>query len=168
MDAKSLAATTTCLRHGFTLVEVLIVVVIMSIIAATVISQVSSSTQDARDEVLAFNEKALREQIEIYKVHHRGNAPKVAKESLPQLLLSTNEDGEIGEAGPKYPFGPYVCDGQLPINPITGSNAVRAVAKFPTYLPQWQGGWIYHEPTGQIMANLPGSFVKAPSASPSL
>ena len=42
-------------RKAFTLIEVLIVVVIMAILAATIIPQFSSSTQDAMESALKFN-----------------------------------------------------------------------------------------------------------------
>src|SRR5687767_2144937 len=62
-------------REAFTLIEVLIVVVIMAVLAATIIPQFSSSTKDARESSLRFNLHALRSQIELYKLHHTGAVP---------------------------------------------------------------------------------------------
>ena len=76
-------------RRGFTLIEVLIVVVIMAVLAATIIPQFSSSTRDAKDSALEFNTHTMRSQIELYKVHHNSNYPDQIGDStngyLPQL-----------------------------------------------------------------------------------
>ena len=55
---------------GFTLVEVLIVVVILAVLAATIIPQFSSSTTDAKVAALQFNLNSIRSQIQLYTVHH--------------------------------------------------------------------------------------------------
>ncbi len=47
-------------RNAFTLIEVLIVVIIMAVLAATIIPQFSSSTTDAKISSLKFNLAALR------------------------------------------------------------------------------------------------------------
>ena len=143
-------------RCGFTIVEVLIVVVIMTIIAAAVIPLMSSSTDDARQSTLEYNLHALQKQIDLYKIQHLGNAPVVVDESLPQLLSSTDENGKIG-SGKGYPFGPYMQGNELPINPVAGSNAVKAVATDRTVIQSWRGGWLYQESTGLIMPNEPTS-----------
>ena len=59
----------------FTLVEVLIVVVIMAILAATIIPQFSDSTRDAKVSTTTFNLHTLRSQIELYKTQHNGIVP---------------------------------------------------------------------------------------------
>jgi len=147
-----------CAGGGFTMIEILIVVVIVAIIAASIIPSLTSSADDARQSTMEYNLHELQKQIDAYKIQHLGVAPVVVEESLPQLLSSTDEGGEIG-AGPDYPFGPYIQGGEIPINPVAGSNAVRAVAKFPIQIIGWDGGWLYHESSGRIMANQPGSAV---------
>jgi hypothetical protein len=65
--------------------------------------------------------------------------------------------GEIGAAGPDYPFGPYVADG-LPPNPFDRSNKVTPVAqprKPPTGVVGNLGGWQYDETTGGVWPNHP-------------
>src|SRR5450759_1499239 len=57
-------------QAGFTLVELLIVVIILAILAAIVIPQFSSSTKDAQESALDANLSALRSAIELYKVQH--------------------------------------------------------------------------------------------------
>ena len=59
-------------RSAFTLIEVLIVVVIMAVLAATIIPQFASSTTDAKVSALKFNLHGLRQQVEMYKLQHNG------------------------------------------------------------------------------------------------
>jgi prepilin-type N-terminal cleavage/methylation domain-containing protein len=136
-------------RNAFTLVEVLLVVVIMAILAATVIPQFSTSSEDAKESTLAFNIHTLRSQIELYKLHHKGNAPAITAGDLPQLTTGTNVDGATGTPGDEYPYGPYLVNG-VPPNPITGISTVTAQATWPPSAETETGGWLYHEATGQI------------------
>ena len=59
-------------RHsGFTLIEVLIVVVIMAVLAATIIPQFTRSTTDAKTSAIDFNAHSLRAQIELYRIERK-------------------------------------------------------------------------------------------------
>src|SRR3569833_2823375 len=80
-------------QSGFTLVEVLIVVVIMAILAATIIPQFSNSTNDAKVSTCKFNVNTIRAQIELYKSQHNGALPSL---TLAELTGSTNSTGTIG------------------------------------------------------------------------
>src|SRR5262245_40132923 len=102
--------------HGFTLIEVLIVVVIMSILAGVVISHYLDSADDAKKAVLQHNLNQFRLQIELYKVEHQGLAPQLINGGLPQMIASSNASGVIGPPGLNYPCGPYMPAG-LPLNP---------------------------------------------------
>lgn len=141
-------------RRAFTLIEVLIVVAVMAIVAATVVPAFFSSTSDVKSSVTQYNATVLQTQIDLYMAHHYGNAPSVATRSLPQLLASTNATGESGEKGPDYPFGPYVAD-DMPLNAFTESNTVYPVATFPAEFKGWDTGWLYHQSSGRIEANIP-------------
>ena len=63
------------MQRGFTLVELLIVVIILAILAAIVIPQFSSATTDAQEAALDSNLNALRSAIDLYKVQHNGKYP---------------------------------------------------------------------------------------------
>ena len=166
VDTRAFRKTADFPHGGFTLIEVLIVVVIMAVIAGTLLSRMPSALEDSRESVLEFNLKVMQGQIELYRAQHRGAVPVFADDTLPQLLSPTNEDGETGEEGPAHPFGPYIQGGALPINPLTGSNTVRKVDKLLVQLIGWDGGWLYHEPTGRITANRPGNIIVEVVATP--
>ncbi len=147
-------------RKGLTLIEVLIVVVIMAILAAVVIPQFASSTEDAKASTLRFNLQTLRSQIELYRIHHLGQYPVIQNNDLPQLTNATNAQGEIGTPGPNYPYGPYIQQA-LPANPYDGRNRVVAVptpGQVPTAPADNQGGWQYDATTGMIWPNNPEFF----------
>ncbi len=145
-------------KSGFTLIEILIVVVIMAILAATIIPQLSSSTNDARESTLNFNMHTLRSQIELYRIHHNGNLPQVQNEDLPQLTSSTNAQGQVG-TGSGYEYGPYIDE--VPANPFDGKNRVVSVdlgGAEPTTVADSNGGWQYDPNTGDIWPNNPEFF----------
>lgn len=135
-------------RSGFTLIEVLIVVVIMAVLAATIIPQFSASTDDAKTSSLQFNMHTLRSQIELYRVHHN-EYPELKDGKLEQLTSSTNAGGTIG-TGKDFPYGPYIT-GDLPANSFNDDNSVvvgTGAAKVGT-----AGGWQYEVATGGIWPN---------------
>lgn len=134
---------------GFTLVEVLIVVVIMAVLAATIIPQFADSTTDAKVSTLKFNLHTLRSQIELYRTHHDGDLPTG---TLVELTKATNVSGAQG-TGPNYPFGPYLR--VLPDNPFTNSNTVTVITASPATAAQvtGTGGWLFNTTTGELWAD---------------
>ncbi len=139
-----------CHRNAFTLIEVLIVVIIMAVLAATIIPQFSSSTKDAKESSLQFNLHTIRSQIEMYKVHHLSKYPEFLNFEA-QMTEATNVDG--GSAAPT-PYGPYF--GELPANPFNDSSAIVAVASpgmDPAAVVGGGAGWQYDETTGGFFPN---------------
>ncbi len=72
-------------KSGFTLVEILIVVVILGILAAIVIPQFTSASTEAKQSALVSNLQSVRSQIELYKIHHKLYLRLL---SLPMLLVT--------------------------------------------------------------------------------
>lgn len=127
-------------RNAFTLIEVLIVVVILAVLAATIIPQFSDSTTDAKQSVMEFDLRTLRSQIELYKAH-AGDYPTTLSD-----LTATTADG----------YGPYID--AVPENPFNGSSDEAAVSAVPT-APNGTGeGWLYMNSTGQVWANCAEGF----------
>jgi prepilin-type N-terminal cleavage/methylation domain-containing protein len=144
------------LRRAFTLVEVLIVVVIMAILAATIIPQFSDSSKDAKVSSMKFNLHTLRSQVELYKAQHDGSPPA----DLSNLTARTNAAGAVMGATDDpalFPYGPYIR--VLPDNPFStaaaGSrNAVKAASANPPgasdVTAASAGGWLYHAASGGV------------------
>lgn len=147
-------------RRGFTLVEVLIVVLIVAIVSAVVIVQMQYNSRHAELTTLRYNEATLNQLISVYKNDHFGRVPEVVDNTLPQLLAATDAAGSIGD-GPEFRFGPYVIDGEMPVNFRTQSNNVAQIATYPPAAYQG-GGWLYHRASGRIVADhKPGNPFKA-------
>ncbi|MHC4171078.1 MAG: type II secretion system protein [Planctomycetota bacterium] len=62
-------------RSGFTLVEILIVVVILGILAAIVIPQFTEASTEAKTSSLMTDLQTMRSQIELYKIQHNDDLP---------------------------------------------------------------------------------------------
>jgi general secretion pathway protein G len=136
---------TTEPRSAFTLIEVLIVVVIMAILAATIIPQFTDSTKDAKSSTVLFNLHTLRSQIQLYRTQHNGLAPDAA---LAKLMTTTDVSGATG-TGPNFPYGPYLRE--IPVNAFTNSKTITTTTDDPlTTAPAGTGGWIYNPTTGSI------------------
>jgi general secretion pathway protein G len=144
-------------RRGFTLIEVLIVVALIAVLAATVIPKFASSTKDATEAALQYNLKVMRSRIQAYEAQHFGDYPTIQNNSLPQVTGATNVYGEIGTPGDDYPYGPYL-KGSLPVNPFDQSNKVTPVAvagRRPLGAVGNLGGWQYDASNGAIWPNHP-------------
>jgi prepilin-type N-terminal cleavage/methylation domain-containing protein len=137
-------------RDGFTLIEVLIVVVIMAVLAATIIPQFTSSTKDAQTSTVDFNAHTMRAQVQLYKVQHNGTLPAAANPGT-QLTTSTKADGTAGG-----PFGPYMDE--VPANPFVTDAAKTVQFKAVTGATAGDGstGWQYDPATGGVWPNHTG------------
>src|SRR5664280_2516019 len=93
---------------GFTLIEVLIVVVIMAVLAGSMIPRFLGTADDAKTSTLSHNLHVMEAQFEIYRAQHLNQYPTIQGNALPQLTSATNAAGEIGSSGSPYPFGPYL------------------------------------------------------------
>src|SRR3954470_13784049 len=141
---------------AFTLIEVLIVVVIMAILAATIIPQFTDSTKDAKASTVQFNLHTLRSQIQLYRTQHNGTAPSA---TLAELMASTDASGTQG-TGANFPYGPYLR--QIPVNPYSNSATVKAITNDPAQAADvtGTGGWLYNIPSGSIFIDNSTYYLK--------
>lgn len=84
-------------RRGFTLIEILIVVVILGILAAIVIPQFTDAAQDASASSARSQLQTMRSQVELYRVQNNGQIP-------PDPWTELIADGYVRSA-PNWPTG---------------------------------------------------------------
>jgi general secretion pathway protein G len=140
-------------KRGFTLVEILIVVVILGILAAIVIPQFTQASTEAKQNSLCSDLQTLRSQIELYKVQHN-DTPPALDTFASQMVFCTDVAGAISGTGTKvragnFQFGPYLE--RVPENPFNGLSTMAAA-------PAATGvGWAYTATTGEIHAGDTGA-----------
>ena len=161
-------------QAGFTLVELLIVAIILAILAAIVVPQFASTTNDAQESALRANLSAIRSAMDLYRQQHN-EYPGVSASSggtctatagtgaagsrqaiVDQLTRFTNAAGQscsAPEAG--FVFGPYLKEDDLPENPITNSSAVAIVSTGDLNMAADGAGlgWKFDSTSGKFIAN---------------
>jgi len=109
------------MKAGFTLVEILIVVVILGILAAIVIPQFTEASTEAKTSSLMSDLQTVRSQIELYKVQHNDDLPGAGGATFEQALTGkTDIDGAVDTSGA---YGPYLQT--IPTNPFNDDDDVR-------------------------------------------
>lgn len=158
-------------RSGFTLVELLIVVVILGVLAAIAIPQFSSSTEEARLASLDTSLTELRNAIELYYHQHNavypgahkctdgtavGSAAEADTSFVKQLMLYSAPSGETsGIKTATYKYGPYLKK-SLPANPYNNLNTlVCDITETDISLASSGGtaGWKFYIITGRLIAD---------------
>ena len=104
-------------RKGFTLVEILIVVIILGILAAIVIPQFTNASTDARRNSTSSLLQTLRSQLELYKLQHGDTKPNIVGATAAAWDPLTKTSTYAGTT-----FGPYMQ--QIPKNPLNGQSGV--------------------------------------------
>ena len=158
----------TTASKGFTLVEILVVVIILGILAAMIIPQFSSATESARASMLMDDLRVMRTQLEVFKAQHQGVPPgfpdcDTAKTPTDTVMLthltqsSTSEGATAPVNTPGYPYGPYMRE--MPTNPFNDKDTVLVLTPseaFPNS-PSDQYGWIYQPSTLTFKADCVGA-----------
>ena len=168
-------------QAGFTLVELLIVAIILSILAAIAVPQFTSTTDDAAKAALKSNLSGIRSAIDLYAQQHGGTFPAAVLSSggsctggsagsgaadsdtafREQLLYYTNAAGQacsiadIPAGGAiDYPYGPYIKS-DIPNNPVTNDGTISVVTTGNLTMTGAGagGGWLYDTTSGKFIAN---------------
>jgi prepilin-type N-terminal cleavage/methylation domain-containing protein len=162
---------------GFTLIEMLIVVIILGILAMIIVPQISVSQEDAKANALKTNLGGLRTAIEIYYLQHNNTYPGMKKTDgsltdvadiaesntafLAQMTQFTDVTGKVAATQTTaYPYGPYLKEGALPSNPYKDNTLLCDITVVDITLSTGvkraatgATGWKYLAKLGVIFAN---------------
>ena len=166
-------------NRGFTLVELLVVIIIIGILAAVAIPQFGDSSTDAKKAALKENLRTFRSAIEKYYVDHNSAYPGVIKTHkttaagaaaahanaaeafLKQMTTySTATGNTCDELSASFPLKPYLKR-KLPDNPLPADGAagdpdsvtVGTDTVRLTADASPTTGWKFSSQTGEIIAN---------------
>jgi general secretion pathway protein G len=153
---KCVRSTSTVFRSyrhgrtaGFTLVEILIVVIILGILAAIVLPQFTGATDSSKKANMRNQLQTLRSTVQLYRIEHRDEAPALVTTGWDAITNKTKTDGTVDPAGERGPYLPFA-----PVNPLTKSSAVVAVGSTAAATT----GWYYDEVDGKVYgANADGA-----------
>jgi len=162
-------------NKGFTLVELLIVVIILAVLAAIVVPQFSSSTEDAKVSTVKTDLASIRNAIELYYHQHNSRYPGSYRETdgtsatdanncpaafVAQLTQYSDSFGKTsGTRTGAFQYGPYLKAQSLPANPFLTTNATgiqcdvseNDLTKAITV--DGDPGWKFYTKIGRFIAN---------------
>ena len=151
-------------RRAFTLVEILIVVMILSILAMIVMPRYSLASDEARHTALKDQLRVVREQVVVFSAQHGGRWPGLTSAGAvgtPDLFLkhlTTYSDAAGTTAATKSAtakFGPYLL--MTPENPISQLKTVKIDSTTALPTADNSTGWIYQPLTGRLFVNSTGT-----------
>jgi prepilin-type N-terminal cleavage/methylation domain-containing protein len=127
-------------RRGFTLIEMLIVIMVVAILAMLVIPRAMGATRRAKEAQLRGNLKQLRDAIERFEASTGAYPPQLDDiVAANGAAISGDTDGQGGTVDRKAYDGPYAVKGAgFPIlpDPFTAAS-----------------DWVYDNTTGAVHSN---------------
>jgi general secretion pathway protein G len=140
-------------RQGFTLVEILIVVVILGILAAIVIPQFTEASTEAKTSSLCSDLQTVRSQIELYKVQHNDvlPLPEAGGATWNRMSMYTDISGNTNAAKTAvFCYGPYLQ--KVPTNQFNDRTTIRVEAGGSTAGANTHA-WTLQSDTGAFQAD---------------
>ncbi len=127
--------TTMSRRNGFTLLELVIVILILGIVAAIAVPRMGNQTRTARDNAARQSLGILRNAIELYNAQNGSYPAPDSNNTLAQLLAP-------------YLNGPFPTPG-------VGHHGDSSTVVTTTMTPNSSanGGWLYSSSTGDLKIN---------------
>lgn len=134
---------------GFTLVEILIVVVILGILAAIVVPQFTSAANEARGGNVATQETTIETQIELWAARNNGVYPDLVTDGWGDTATADTMIGEdYLKSDPINPFAPTANGSDVTAFDFTDSASATGEAATETS----DQGWLYDRTDGIIRA----------------
>ena len=158
-------------KRGFTLIEILIVIIVLGILAMIIVPQISVSTEDAKVSTVQSDLSSIRSALEIYYAQHNSKYPGqtestggtantdagvAAVSMVRQLTQYTNSSGKVSVSkDTTFKYGPYIKGLALPTNPF--NEVATVVCDATTDITKTRAatgtdGWKFHFETGVFYA----------------
>ena len=143
---KNISRCSNRRAFGFTLVELLVVVMILGILAAIVVARFTRASLDAQTANLKSQLQTMRAAIQLYRVQHRDVPPDLVGTNWSAFIDKTDSWGN--PSVDPHDWGPYMQD--QPRNPLANSNVISDKADPGV-------GWVYDKASGTIAATADNS-----------
>jgi prepilin-type N-terminal cleavage/methylation domain-containing protein len=130
-------------QGGFTLIELVIIIVVLGILSAVAIPKYQNITSEAKEASCRAALGGLRSGITIY---YANQAVTTGTAAWPTLSVLETADSVMIHAMPK---NPYQLDANAPDSIVTGVTKGTIVGT--------RGGWAYLATSGEIWPNTSGS-----------
>ena len=121
----TLKAERSGLYRGFTLIEILIVVMLLGVLAAIAVPAMNTYGKTARQSTLVSNVHTLRGQIQAYRIQHGDELPDLAAASAGGNHFKPLTDITIYNGQDR---GPYLTS--VPVNSLTDGSTVKNAVSF--------------------------------------
>lgn len=97
-------------RSAFTLIEIMVVIIILGMLAAFVIPNITGKSEEAKQKLVCIQMKSLSEGLKMFKIDN-GSYP-TTEEGLAALISNPSEEGY-----PAYSKNSYIEGKKLPKDP---------------------------------------------------
>lgn len=115
-------------KNGFTLIEIMIVIVIIAILASVIVPQYAQLVQKAKETQLQQNLSSMRDAINIQFTKSNGQFPSTI---IPNMFKQNI----------------------IPMDPIGKTDSIQYSDENPLNVISTRGGWIYNGNTGEVRIN---------------
>lgn len=150
---------------GFTPMELLMAIALLGIVAATMVPQMLSTSEQSQQNSLLLRLHLVRGQIEQFRDSHQGHLPAEGRNSTAEFLddlASLAGNSQPTQSSPSIsdtaPVRTRTSETEFPpVNPYTQQSDILVIPdwlKPHHYSGNGRHGWAYSSTTGEFRANL--------------